>query len=135
MMSRTLGIYWKLCWGIIVPWTLTLFFIYYMATFPELKYGDESYPSSAVLSGWILVLIAYIQVPIGMIYSLYKSEERTICAKIMNVCNPSGLWGPQDQNDKNEWLQLSEDKAGTQDDEYLLIKNTPNEECESEHNN
>lgn len=134
MMNRILGVYWKLCWGIIVPWSLSFCFIYYMATFPEIKYEGKSLPSSAIWAGWILVFLACIQVPIGMVYSLYQSEERKVCAKIKNVCSPSSLWGPQDENEKNKWIKMSEDKDGAKDDELLLIKYTRNEECEGGQN-
>ena len=105
-----------------------------MATFPEIKFGDKPLPSSAICAGWILVFVACIQVPIGMVYSLYQSEERNVCAKIISVCSPSSLWGPQDENEKHKWIRMSEDKDGAKDDEFLLIKDTRNEESGGDDN-
>ena len=107
MLDRNLGIYWKFCWGILIPLTLSFSFLYFVATFPEIEYGGVSYPTSAVASGWILAAIAWITVPIGMIYAFVKSEQKEGYAKLCDICLPSKLWGPQDTNEKNEWVSLS----------------------------
>ena len=135
MLDQKLGIYWKLCWGIIVPGTLTFFFIYFIATFTEITYAGMLYPSSAIFAGWMLVIVAWMQVPIGIIYCFYTSEQQTLFSKIIDMCTPTKHWGPLDQKTKQEWLMYSVNSDCSNDEEYLLINDTPKEGAKSNSNN
>ena len=48
MLGIELGIYWKFCWGFLVPVALSFFFIYYSITFEPITYAGNSYPDAAI---------------------------------------------------------------------------------------
>jgi hypothetical protein len=49
MLNRKLGIYYKFCWGILIPGALLFFFGYYLIfAFPELGYAGVPFPKIAI---------------------------------------------------------------------------------------
>ena len=124
MLDQKLGIYWKVCWGVIVPGALSFIFVYFAVTFEEITYAGTLYPSSAILAGWVLVMVAWLPVPMGAIYWLYNSEKETFISKIIDICTPTKLWGPMEPKEKEEWLLYTEDSNHSSDDEYPLINDT-----------
>jgi len=48
MLDIDLHIYWKFCWGFLIPVALTFFFIYFAATFEQITYADVAYPVEAI---------------------------------------------------------------------------------------
>ena len=48
MLDIDLGIYWKFCWGILIPVALSFFFVYYTVTFEQIKYAGRDYPQAAI---------------------------------------------------------------------------------------
>ena len=123
MLDRKLGNYWKFCWGFIVPATLGLLFIYFLSTFSMPKYDNVAYPNVAILCGGILVSIALIQVPIGMIYAYHKSDKPNFSDRFTEICTPRGAWGPLDERTKGAWLIDSKTSSRQCNEEYSLIGN------------
>lgn len=39
MTKRKVGMYWRVCWGIMIPILLIVIFIYFVITLPPLTYG------------------------------------------------------------------------------------------------
>ena len=128
MLNRNLGNYWTFCWGIIVPGTILLLFLYFSATYTTLTYNGMLYPNSAIIFGVGLALIALLQVPAGSIYSYYKSKNSTFQSKMAQITSPTKQWGPLNPTVKNEWTTYLEESKCKNIDEYLLIsKNNTNE--------
>ena len=123
MLNRTLGRYWKLCWGFIVPGTLSFLFVYFIGTFEGPMYEDRPYPDSAIIFGSLLVLISLSQVPIGAIYSLYKSEDTTLKSKLCALTKPTKNWGPISDEVRKDWLENC--KITNPLEEEQLIVNNP----------
>ena len=48
MLGIELGIYWKFCWGFLVPLALSFFFFYYTFTFEQITYAGNSYPDVVI---------------------------------------------------------------------------------------
>ena len=48
MLKRKISIYWKLCWGVIVPVGLTIILIYTLVQWEPLKHEGHDYPESAI---------------------------------------------------------------------------------------
>lgn len=105
MLNRSLGRYWKFCWGFIVPGTLCFLFVYFIGTFETPTYGEKEYPNSAIVIGILLVLISLAQVPIGTIYSFCTSEQTTIKSKLHDLTTPTMNWAPIDDEMRNLWLE------------------------------
>ena len=123
MLNRKLGRYWKFCWGFIVPATLGLLFIYFLSTFSMPKYDNVQYPNVAILCGGMLVSIALIQVPIGMIYTYYKSDKPNFYDRLTEICTPRGAWGPLDERIKGDWSIDSKTSGRQYTEEFRLIDN------------
>ena len=128
MLGRKLGRFWKFCWGVIVPGTLSFLFVYFITTVKTLKYDGIEYPNLYIVFGAMLVVIALIQLPVGMIYSYCASQEPTFSSKMVDVTTPTKDWGPFDQKLKNKWLMYLEGNSNiSSDDEKSLIDNAVNE--------
>ena len=48
MLDIDLGIYWKFCWGYLIPISLTFFFVYFTIVMKPLTYGGISFPDMAL---------------------------------------------------------------------------------------
>uniref|UniRef100_A0A0K8VNF8 Transporter n=1 Tax=Bactrocera latifrons TaxID=174628 RepID=A0A0K8VNF8_BACLA len=108
MTNRKVSIYWRLCWGIITPLLLAVIFIYSLAVMEPLTYAGWSYPTSAEIVGWILLLIGFLQFPLWGIWYLYIHKEATFKRTITISISPSQKWGPTDPEIYVEWLQHKE---------------------------
>ena len=71
-----------------------------------------AYPSSAICCGVLLVVLALIQVPIGVIFSYCVSEQSTFCSKMIAICTQTKHWGPLNEKTKNEWTMYTENNNG-----------------------
>lgn len=75
MLSKKAGIYWRLCWCIIIPITLITIFIYTLIEMEPLTYGDVELPASAHAAGWTLMALGVSQIPIWMLVALFKNRK------------------------------------------------------------
>ena len=48
MLDIDLGIYWKFCWGYLIPISLTFFFVYFIIIMEPLTYGGLPFPDMAI---------------------------------------------------------------------------------------
>lgn len=96
MLGINVGIYWKFCWGFFIPVSLLGIFIYFIWTFTPLTYQNIPYPISAEYAGYVLTLLAVIQVPFWFLKSL--------CTFGTKIFSPNSQWGPAKGSDKQEWL-------------------------------
>lgn len=75
MLKAKLGIYWKLCWGIITPASLIAILVYFLATIQKLKYGSYDYPDGLLKCGWLITAIGISQPFIWWIIYLCKNKK------------------------------------------------------------
>lgn len=47
MMNRKTGLYWRLCWNLLMPLLLISILLYTFITYNQLKYDDKAFPSWA----------------------------------------------------------------------------------------
>lgn len=48
MLGKKVGVYWKMCWGIVIPLGTIFNLVYYLVTEPEFKSNEISYPKAAM---------------------------------------------------------------------------------------
>ena len=48
MLGIDLNMYWKFCWGFLIPAALSFFFVYFTATFDRIQYAGVPYPDIAI---------------------------------------------------------------------------------------
>ncbi|CAL8100043.1 unnamed protein product [Orchesella dallaii] len=58
MLQRKVGVYWRLCWGFIIPVGLLANLLYYLISEPEYQSGPIPYPKIATICGWLLTAFA-----------------------------------------------------------------------------
>ena len=108
MLEKKFGMLSKVMLGIVIPLTLAVFFIYYLANFPDLDYNGLPYPDSANIAMWILIAFALIAVPIVAIYCIMRSDRVGFFEKIVHCCSAADDWGPQDINERRQWERSKE---------------------------
>lgn len=47
MLKRKVGIYWRICWGLLTPVLLIIIFAYFLITLTKLQYAGHDYPTIA----------------------------------------------------------------------------------------
>jgi len=116
MLDIKLRIYWKFCWGYLIPISLTFFFVYFIIVMEPLTYGDLAFPDMALNAGWIIMGFALAQVPIWAFYEMLKSPDSGVVQKIRGVFKPNEEWGPKNPRTKLEWTKYL---TGKEIDEVL----------------
>lgn len=48
MLKRRLGLYWRVCWGVVTPLVLIVIFIYFLCSLERLKNGIYEIPDTAL---------------------------------------------------------------------------------------
>ncbi|KAJ8939841.1 hypothetical protein NQ314_010970 [Rhamnusium bicolor] len=63
MTQKKVGIYWRICWGILMPVLLIVIFIYFIATLQPLTYGVDNlyYPDGIAAIGWCILGAGVLQ--------------------------------------------------------------------------
>ncbi|XP_036347528.1 sodium-dependent nutrient amino acid transporter 1-like [Rhagoletis pomonella] len=104
MTNRKVSIYWRLCWGIITPILLAVIFIYSLVVMEPLTYATWSYPTSVEISGWVLLVIGFLQFPLWGVWYLSTHKDISFGKTIKKGVTPSPKWGPADPKIHAEWL-------------------------------
>ena len=102
MLNISVGIYWKFCWGFFIPIALLGIFIYFLVSYEPLTYGGQLYPVPAEYAGYVLTILAVLQVPLWFLHSLCTGERK--------VFTPSSAWGPAKHQLKMDWLARDSQK-------------------------
>jgi solute carrier family 6 (neurotransmitter transporter, glycine) member 5/9 len=117
MLKRKLSIFWRICWGIIMPVFLIAISIYLAIQFKNPTYGNlKSYPPIALFSGWFLFLIGISQILLHSLYVRLKDKLGEWKQYLVRV-NPE--WGPADIKNKSDWIEFKEHKERQKEDTIL----------------
>ncbi|XP_046404080.1 sodium-dependent nutrient amino acid transporter 1-like [Ischnura elegans] len=98
--------YWRICWAILIPVFLPVVLIYSFVNYKPLTYTGISYPTSAVVCGWLLTAVGVSQMPIWAIIEYKKAKGTTPYEKLSTLFQPSQKWGPRNPKIKEEWKQF-----------------------------
>lgn len=101
----SIGLYWKFCWGIFVPVSLTLILVYSIYQFEWLEYSGVPLPEVYVYAGMGFVLFALLQVPFWLCYSICMVKGDDCTEKIALSWKPNESWGPKKAKIRREWLR------------------------------
>ncbi|KAL1497742.1 hypothetical protein ABEB36_008648 [Hypothenemus hampei] len=103
MTNHRPGIYWRLCWGIIMPVLLLVIFVYFVVTLPTLTYGifDYEYPDGILAFGWCILGIGILQTIFWVGYYTFYDKEYPIFS--------TENWGPSSSKRTKEWKQFKQD--------------------------
>ncbi|XP_026825947.1 sodium-dependent nutrient amino acid transporter 1-like isoform X1 [Ooceraea biroi] len=104
MLKRRLSIFWRLCWSIVTPGIILIIFLYTIADLKPLKYHDTFYPDSAYAIGWVIFAVAVLQIPLWILFAIFKKKHLPFREMIKQAFQPSKSWGPSDIEDRAKWL-------------------------------
>lgn len=48
MVKRKPGVYWRICWAVVVPIVMLTVFIYFLVTLEQLTYENKDYPTKVI---------------------------------------------------------------------------------------
>ncbi|KAJ8957366.1 hypothetical protein NQ318_004845 [Aromia moschata] len=110
MTKKKVGIYWRVCWGVLMPILLVVIFIYFVATLEPLQYGIDNlyYPDGIIAIGWCILGAGVLQLCYWLIYYFWKYRSyfpKEIFCKMFST----ETWGPQGQKRTEQWRKWKED--------------------------
>lgn len=109
MLDVELGIYWKFCWLVFIPLSLSGILVYVLCSMELPTMDGLYYPISAYASGWILAGLALLMVPVGFLHALYIADEETLLQRVKSVFRPKSSWGPKAAHHRKQWLAVCAD--------------------------
>ncbi|CAH1984394.1 unnamed protein product [Acanthoscelides obtectus] len=108
MTKKKVGIYWRVCWAILMPVLLILIYIYFIFTQKPLVYGDnKSYPIELQVFGWSILGIGVLQMFFWIGYYLY-ANRRFSAKEMLRRTFSTEHWGPDSKERTEEWKRYKE---------------------------
>nr|CAD7194294.1 unnamed protein product [Timema douglasi] len=111
MQGSKVGLYWRLCWGLITPVILFIVLIYFLVQMEPLKYGDYIYPDSSYAAAWVLLAFGVAQFPIWAIYTIIKKRNLHFPEMIIDSFRATELWSPKVPKNNRDWTEFKKLKA------------------------
>lgn len=108
MTGRRVTFYWRICWLLLSPITMSIVFIYSTITMKPLTYSGLDFPTEYVVGGWCIFLVAMIQIPLWSFYHLNRNPD-VRKQSVRRWFNETQRWGPLDQTNRNEWMKYKEE--------------------------
>jgi len=118
MLDRKLNPYWRIMWGVITPVMLIVIFIYFVVTIERLTYGDYEYPDSAIICGWMILLVAVVQIICWIIYYIYKNRELGWPGMVTAAFRAQDYWGPKNPKRFEEYNKFKVEKKDDVNEKY-----------------
>ncbi|XP_035704721.1 sodium-dependent nutrient amino acid transporter 1-like [Folsomia candida] len=102
MLGIKLGLFWKICWGVLAPFIL-MFILVYSLIVEKLEYNGIPFPSAAKGAGWMLAVVAIGCFVTGAIHAMRKVSAVSWMDKLRMSLRPQYGWGPRDPKDREDW--------------------------------
>lgn len=111
MVQRRVGLYWRLCWGLITPLFMIVVFLYSLSNYKWPTYSGRDYPAEALICGVLVFLVGISQVIIWGAWTLTRTDSvnMDIWTRIQNAAKSSLLWGPCADSTRKAWLQYKKE--------------------------
>ncbi|XP_048247889.1 sodium- and chloride-dependent betaine transporter-like isoform X1 [Haliotis rufescens] len=93
MSGRPLPVLVKVLWGFVTPGILLVVFFMTLANYQSPSYGKYTYPTSAVVIGWMIASLPLIPIPVMMITQLQK-QRGSLKQRLLQLLRPDGTWCP-----------------------------------------
>jgi solute carrier family 6 amino acid transporter-like protein 5/7/9/14 len=117
MLNKRISIYWKFCWGIFIPLSLSIIFLANFITRIKkpITYEDKDYPLPAIVFGWIIAAIALLIPPVAAFHSIWTRKSESWSEKLAESLRPSKKWGPKDPKIRENWLHCTKAPTATEE--------------------
>jgi len=116
MLNRRLGLYWKLCWSLIIPACLTFILFFFLYDYKPVKYNQTEMPQSYQLGGWLIAITGVAFLPFLMSLELWRNKK-----DVKKAFQPSTKWGPQKTEDWRDWKNSKNQAGGHKDDKIVEL--------------
>ena len=102
--------WWKLSWCFLTPTVISAAFISNLILMQPVTYGSYSYPSWAIISGWMLAFASVIPLPMVMFLKILGAEG-PLLLRIKRLLRPTVDYGPSIyENNKLYVLSLNQNE-------------------------
>ena len=95
MLSRQFGIYWKFCWTVFIPVSLSFILGYTLVFYAPVEYAGEALPLGAQVAGWVVTLAG-----VGMVAAVFL----VTLARRERGLRPLSSWGPRNAVERLDWM-------------------------------
>ncbi|KAI5651871.1 sodium:neurotransmitter symporter family domain-containing protein [Phthorimaea operculella] len=120
MLNMKTSVYWRFCWGIITPGILIVVFIFALISSDEPKHGDYVYPFAGYASGYAMMVVGIILIPIFMVVVIRKNWTGNFFETIKKSFHAKESWGPKSKANKREWELFRQD---AKDERNRMMRN------------
>ncbi|XP_059047183.1 sodium-dependent nutrient amino acid transporter 1-like [Achroia grisella] len=103
MLGVTTSVYWRFCWGIITPGMMLVVFIYALTSFEAITFGDYVYPTMGYVSGYLMLLVGVVFVPIFIFLTMWKNRTGVLSKTAKKSFTAKKSWGPRIPELKAKW--------------------------------
>jgi hypothetical protein len=100
MLKTELGLYWKICWTVVIPVSLSLILSYAIYDYKPVSYASLVLPVSAQAAGWIMTGLGVAMVPVFMIVRACQARDSSA-----SIFSASSSWGPKLTEDWSDWVR------------------------------
>ena len=117
MTKSRVSLIWKITWGYATPITLIVIFLYgniIMLTSPD----SDADPWITIL-GWLLALLALIQIPFWASVVIAKAKGATFMERVKASFRAENDWGPIREKDYKEWVLFKVEQSFVHDKESI----------------
>ncbi|XP_026725009.1 sodium-dependent nutrient amino acid transporter 1-like [Trichoplusia ni] len=106
MLGMKTGPYWRFCWGLITPLMMIVVFMYALVSSEQLKFGDYVYPTAGYVSGYLMLVIGMIFVPVAISITMYKRWNGNFMESVKLSFRSKSTWGPRDAKERRGWEEF-----------------------------
>ncbi|XP_075973530.1 sodium-dependent nutrient amino acid transporter 1-like [Anticarsia gemmatalis] len=103
MLGFKTSIYWRICWGVIIPVMMITVFIYALLGFGNVAIGGYILPTAAYVCGYLMLFSGIAFIPIGIILTMYKYRTGNCIETVKKSFSPKSSWGPRSPVEKRAW--------------------------------
>jgi len=98
MLNIRLGVYWKVCWTVIIPECLIFILFFFLYDYTPVEYAGSPLPASYQTAGWMIALTGLAFLPLFLSLEVWKHRR-----DVRRAFQPSSKWGPQLTEDWRDW--------------------------------
>ncbi|BFZ24285.1 hypothetical protein BsWGS_27324 [Bradybaena similaris] len=95
--------WWKYMWKFITPLVIVFIWAFSVATLGPVTYGTYTYPTWAVVIGWILAIASIVPIPCFAAMKIVNANG-PLLHRVKNLCKPEDSWGPALPENRKRYL-------------------------------
>ncbi|VDI73220.1 solute carrier family 6 (neurotransmitter transporter, amino acid) member 5/7/9/14 [Mytilus galloprovincialis] len=96
---------WHYMWRYVTPAVIFGIWLFSIITLGPVTYDGKSYPTWAIVFGWILGMVSLVPIPLMMIIQIINTEGDTIVERVKKLTVPAKNWGPSMEDDREDYIK------------------------------